>query len=546
MMNRIISLFLVISVFLVTALSLTSCHGAREIAGFEIPTDFNPNAEYEISFWAKNEGHDAQADVYRDAIKRFNEYYPNIKVNLKIYSNYNDIYKDVLTNMQTGTTPNVCISYPDHVATYMTGENVVVPLDNLINDAKLGLGGTEVRFDAPTRDEMVERFMLEGKIGKVQYTLPFVRSTEACYVNRDMVEALGFTLPENGILTWDFVWEVSEAAMAKDSDGTYKVNGQKVLIPFIYKSTDNMMIQMLEQLDAGYTTDSAEILLFNDTTRSILMTVAEHAKTGAFSTFEFSSYPGDYFNAGQCIFAIDSTAGATWIGSNSPHLDIDRENVVSFDTEVMMVPQFNPENPEMISQGPSVCLFNKEDKGEVMASWLFMQFLLTNDVQIDYAKTEGYIPVTEKAISSEEYQSYINHEGDNSDEHYTVKLAATRLLTENIENTFITPVFNGSARVRQAAGELIDTVNKAPRRKYEVNSSYITKLFKTVSTQYKLNELAVVDAGNAPVDNESGPLPIGSVILLSGLGVSWAVIITALTVQYVLKKKKSDKTNRSR
>ena len=538
MIKRIFSLVLTISILFTMASLLVSCHGARVMPGFAIPRGFDPDAEYEISFWAKNEGHNAQADVYRTAIERFNEYYPNITVNLKIYTNYNDIYKDVLTNLQTGTTPNVCISYPDHVATYMTGENVIVPLDNLINDDRYGLGGTEIRFDAPTRDEMVNKFMEEGKIGNVQYTLPFVRSTEACYVNRDMVEKLGYTFPENGILTWDFVWEVSEAAMEKNADGTYKVNGQKVLIPFIYKSTDNMMIQMLEQLDAGYTTDSAEVLLFGDTTKEILLTIAEHASTGAFSTFEFSSYPGDYFNAGQCIFAIDSTAGATWIGSNSPHLDIDRENVVTFNTEVMMVPQYNTDNPEMISQGPSICLFNKEDAGEVMASWLFMQFLLTDDVQIGYASTEGYIPVTEKAISSERYQSYINHVGDETDEHYSIKLAATNLLTDNIENTFITPVFNGSARVRQAAGELIDTVNKAPRRKQQVTSTYITKLFKTVTTQYKLDELQGVTG------TESTPLPTGSVALIVGLTASWVTIGGVVLTSKIRKKlKSSEKRN---
>ena len=30
-------------------------------------------------------------------------------------------------------------------------------------------------------------------------------------------------------ITWDFVWEVSEAAMAQNADGTYKVNDQNVL-----------------------------------------------------------------------------------------------------------------------------------------------------------------------------------------------------------------------------------------------------------------------------------------------------------------------------
>ena len=67
-----------------------------------------------------------------------------------------------------------------------------------------------------------------------------------------------------------------------------------------------MMIQSLRQRLAGYSSQDGEILLFNDTTREILYTVAEHAATGAFSTFKISSYPANFLNAGQCIFAINS------------------------------------------------------------------------------------------------------------------------------------------------------------------------------------------------------------------------------------------------
>ena len=95
------------------------------------------------------------------------------------------------------------------------------------------------------KDEIIPGFLQECSFSGHYYALPFMRSTEACYVNKTYVEKLGYTLPET--LTWDFVWEVSEAAMAQNADGTYKVNDQNVLIPFIDKSTDNMMIEMLKQ-----------------------------------------------------------------------------------------------------------------------------------------------------------------------------------------------------------------------------------------------------------------------------------------------------------
>ena len=86
--------------------------------------------------------------------------------------------------------------------------------------------------------------------------------------------------------------------MAKDADGNFLINGQKVMIPFIYKSTDNMMIQMLKQRDAGYSESSGKIEIFNDTTKELLLTIAEHAGTRAFSTFKISSYPANFLNAG--------------------------------------------------------------------------------------------------------------------------------------------------------------------------------------------------------------------------------------------------------
>ena len=499
------------------ALLLSGCHGKGGLTEFVIPEELDETRPIEITFWAKNDSNKPQADIYRKAISDFEALYPNIKVNIRQYTDYGKIYNDVITNIATNTTPNVCITYPDHIATYMTGQNVVVPLDDLISDSRYGLGGSEIRFDAPTLSEMIPQFLREGVIDGTQYAIPYMRSTEACYVNKDFVEKLGYTLPD--VLTWDFVWEVSEAAMAKDDDENFIVNGQKVMIPFIYKSTDNMMIQTLAQLGAGYSTADGDILLFNDTTKEYLYTIAEHAGTGAFSTFKISSYPGNFLNAGQCIFAVDSTAGATWMGSDAPLLDISEDSLVQFETAVRPVPQFDPEHPQMISQGPSVCIFNKADPQEVLASWLFTQYLLTNDVQIAYARTEGYVPVTSKAQNAAEYRDYLNSdEGDAL--HYPVKLQAAQLLLENTGNTFTTAVFNGSASLRDAAGQLIESVTKSVRRKQNVDDAYFQKLYQDVTDMYELNQ----PRGDDAVSADLGPLPSGAKALLIGLAAVWVLL----------------------
>ncbi|MBO5270467.1 MAG: extracellular solute-binding protein [Clostridia bacterium] len=522
-MKRILSLAL--SLLMLLAL-LSSCRETGQSEAFAMPERFDTDRDYEISFWAKNDTNVRQTEIYKKAIRDFEALYPNVKVNLKLYTDYGKIYQDVITNIATGTTPNVCITYPDHIATYLAGENTVVPLDGLMADAAYGLGGSAVRFDAPKTDEIVPQFLDECWYSGYYYALPYMRSTEACYVNKTYVEALGYTLPE--VMTWDFIWEVSEKATEKNADGTFKVNGQKVLIPFIYKSTDNMMIQMLRQRGAGYSTENGDVLIFNDDTKALLYTVAEHAGTRAFSNFTVSGYPANFLNAGQCIFAIDSTAGATWMGSDAPLVDIDEDNIVRFETEVMMIPQYDTGDPQMISQGPSMCLFNKEDPQEVLASWLFMQFLLTNGVQISYSQTEGYVPVTTKAQKSTEYLDYLSREGEDDDFYYDVKLKATKLLLEHTNDTFTTPVFNGSASLRSAAGQMIVDVTKSMRRNETVDDAYIETLFETMTTRYHLDEI-----GGSKIN--FGPLPSTAVGLLCALAAAWVGIGIYVLVEMIKK-----------
>ena len=519
----------ILILFFTLVFVLSGCHGSKNANSFVVPETFDESKTYELTFWAKNDSNKNQVNIYKKAIEDFEKLYPNIKINLSLYTDYGQIYNDVITNISTGTTPNVCITYPDHIATYLTGNNVVVSLDDLLTNEKYGLGGSEVNFDSPKKEEVITKFLDECIIDGSYYALPFMRSTEALYINKTYVEKLGYTIPDE--ITWDFVFEVSEKALLLDDDGNYLVNGQKTMIPFIYKSSDNMMIQMLKQLDAPYSDDDGNILLFNDTTKEILLEIGEYAKDKAFSTFKISGYPANFLNAGQCIFAIDSTAGSTWMGANAPLVDIAKDKMVDFETVVREIPQFDYDNKKMISQGPSICIFNKSDSDEVLASWLFAQFLLTNDVQIAYSKTEGYVPVTSKARESEEYQEYLALGGIDNDEHYSVKIEATKLLIENTDNTFTTSVFNGSASLRNGAGQLIEEVCKGARRGKIIDEEFIDNLYSDINSLYRLDQV-----GSKISAKDLGPLPIASKVLLSSLATIWILIISSFIYKKVKTK----------
>ena len=146
---------------LLSLLTLCGCHGSRGQNAFSVPDSFDESRQYEITFWAKNDTNKTQVDIYNKAITDFQALYPNISVKLRLYTDYGKIYNDVITNIATNTTPNVCITYPDHIATYLTGSNVVAPLDGLFADERYGLGGSALKYDGPAMEEIIPQFLEE-------------------------------------------------------------------------------------------------------------------------------------------------------------------------------------------------------------------------------------------------------------------------------------------------------------------------------------------------------------------------------------------------
>jgi multiple sugar transport system substrate-binding protein len=109
------------------------------------------------------------------------------------------------------------------------------------------------------------------------------------------------------------------------------------------------------------------------------------------------------------------------------------------------------------------------------------------------------------------------------------------LLLTHTDDTFITPVFNGSANLRNAAGQLIEEVVKAINRKKTVDDAFLDALYKEMNALYKLNSQTRDSASK----RDFGILPTESVILITGVGVLWIGI-----GGYVIFKKIGTKTKK--
>ena len=132
------------------------------------------------------------------------------------------------------------------------------------------------------------------------------------------------------------------------------------------------------------------------------------------------------------------------------------------------------------------------------------------------------------------YQDYLSRAGEDNNTFYDVKIAASKLLLTHAEDTFVTAVFNGSASLRDAAGQLIEDVTKSVRRKKEIDDTYIENLYSDVTSLYHLDQNST---GGADGKKDLGPLPKTSVALLGALGVIWALIFLYLLKELVKKRK---------
>ena len=158
-------------------------------------------------------------------------------------------------------------------------------------------------------------------------------------------------------------------------------------------------------------------------------------------------------------------------------------------------------------------------------------------MQFAYAEPEGYVPVTVKAQADPSYQDYLSRCGEDNGTHYDVKIKASELLLEHVDDTFVTPVFNGSASLRDAAGQLIENVTKSCRRKETIDETYMEKLFTDVQSLYRLGQGTDSISGKKNL----GKLPMEAVVLLASLITAWVLIILYVSVEYLKKKKTIDK-----
>ena len=469
-MKKIIALILV----LVMCLPLAACKKSVDTTPTPTPGGDAPAVSLEkVRYEVPAGGYDGSAvtiqfshtmgeelrGVLDQYIKEFNKIYPNITIEHAQVGSYDDVRDTVNKQLTAGNQPNIAYCYPDHVALYnLTGK--VVPLDNFIESTIPDtLGGGVLGLTQTEINNFIDAYYAEGTVfdaAGTMYTLPMSKSTEVLYYNKTFFDANGLTPPTT--------WAELEAVSAQIMEITKDYANASVSYPFGYDSESNWFITMTEQYGSDYTKNDAQKFYFNnETNRGFVKMFREWYAKGYFTTQElYGAYTSGLFTntdptKGSVYMCIGSSAGA----KNQVPTEVD--GAAPFEVGIAPLPQYDANNKKSISQGPSLCIFDSENKQEVVASWLFVKFLATNaKFQAAFSMVSGYIPVIEKDILIEALPTYGTWLETGIAPGATKATAKSKAIADTIKvalsqaDTYYTsPAFNGSSKARDQVGELM-------------------------------------------------------------------------------------------
>ena len=440
---------LLVALLLVGALFAVFANGDEETAtpaaasskAFQVPATGYDGSDVTITFYHTMGTN--LSTVLDEYIVEFNKLYPNIHVSWEAIGSYDDVRDQISTQIFVGSQPNIAYCYPDHVALYnMAG--AVATLDNLIDSTIIQTradGTTEtLGLTAEQKADFIEGYYNEGKqFGDgLMYTMPLSKSTEVLYYNKTFFEANGIQIPT----TWEEMEQVCAQIKAIDPNS----------IPLGYDSESNWFITMCEQYNSPYTSATEPHYLFNNETNvAFVKMFRDWYQKGYLTTQKlYGAYTSGLFTSTTGVtsyMSIGSSAGATY---QRPAKNAD--GTYPFEVGITTIPQVSESNRKVISQGPSLCIFDKADPQEVVASWLFVKYLTTTiEFQAEFGMASGYVPVIKSVAENEVYADFLAS-ADGGD--YVTALSA-KVCLEQEDAYYTSPAFNGSSTARDQVGALL-------------------------------------------------------------------------------------------
>ena len=360
------------------------------------------DGQTEIVFWHAMGG--GQGEALEEVTKKFEEENPNIKVTLQGQGNYGDLNQILVNSMQSPKDlPTITQAYPDWMLQFKDADM----LADLTDYVKDGMDDYDDIFPG-IRDEIEHDGKIEG--------LPFNKSTEVFWYNKDLFDELGLKVPTN----YEELKEVSK-----------KIYEEKGIPGVGFDSLSNFYITYLKNKGIDFDKD---LDVAGPESVEAVEYYLEGIKEGYFRIAGTDQYMSGPF--------ANEQSGA-YIGSNAGEVYIKEGVDGKFEYEAAPYPA-----EKAFQQGTNIYMFDKASDEEKKAAFDYIKYLSSKDGQIDFALATGYMPARKSAVTDDKYKS--------SDS----KIAP--ILDDASEKLFSRPLVPGSQQAYNDVASLLESILSNP------------------------------------------------------------------------------------
>lgn len=311
----------------------------------------------------------------------FNAENPDITVEAVYTGNYDDTVTKIQTAMQGGTPPDLFVSLATQRFT-MASTGMAIPLDDLI--AADGAEGEAYIKDFLTG--FMEDSYVDGKI----YSIPFQRSTEILYYNKDAFKEVGLD-PEAPPTSWD---ELVEYGKKLTNDKRYGVgialnsgSAQWQFTGFCLQNSKNGENLMTEDGKAVLfdTPENVEVLQF-------WLDLQNKHKIMAPGIVQWTDLPTQFL-AGEVAMIYHTTGNLRNISQNAGF---------EFGTA------FLPGNKRMgaATGGGNFYIASGIPEDHVQAAWKFIKFATATERAAQWSLDTGYVATRQSCFETDMMKDY--------------------------------------------------------------------------------------------------------------------------------------------
>ena len=378
-----------------------------------------------------------QAEVLDSIVQDFNNTNNmGITVTAINQGNIGDLNKKVITASQSNSLPAIINVYPD-LATGLINQNKIVDLAPYVNDSTIGIKND---IDNDFYKTFVDEVSQWSK-GAV-YGIPMTKSTEVLYVNKTMLEKLGYTMDDLKDLTVEKLAEISKKC--KDELG---------IVGFGFDSSSNAFISTLKMDGKDFVTIDGKINVDNDWVKTFMNYYKDEVGSGDFRIPGEDKYLSGPFSNQKLLMYQGSSAGAAHIKTDG-----------AFEVGVVEVPVFQGKNKAVIQQGASLFVTNDVSPEAQYAAYEFIKYATNTENTAKFAVETGYLPVRKSAADTQIMKDALNDQNALYSKIYPVA-------QRSLEYAYYTPAVNNA----QSAREII-------QEKYD---AYVTGSIKDIDTFIK-------------------------------------------------------------